>query len=166
MLPGPRPRPELKPNRTRGLVRRATPFLAIAAVIALQAALGERPVLVFPLYLGAVLLTAIYASRPDSLLAAVLAAIGVSAPSILRGTAPSDIEEALREGATMILLDNMGPEQLRRAVEICAGRAQLEASGGITLENVRVIAETGVDRISIGGLTKDIKAPDLSMRFI
>jgi nicotinate-nucleotide pyrophosphorylase (carboxylating) len=76
------------------------------------------------------------------------------------------LNEALREGATMILLDNMGPEQMRRAVEISAGRAQLEASGGITLENVRVIAETGVDRISIGGLTKDINAADLSMRFI
>ncbi len=60
----------------------------------------------------------------------------------------------------------MGPEQMRRAVEISAGRAQLEASGGVTLENVRVIAETGVDRISIGSLTKDIKAADLSMRFI
>ncbi|MGZ5229313.1 MAG: carboxylating nicotinate-nucleotide diphosphorylase [Burkholderiales bacterium] len=76
------------------------------------------------------------------------------------------LNEALREGAKMILLDNMAPEQMRRAVEIAAGRAQLEASGGITLENVRVIAETGVDRISIGSLTKDIKAADLSMRFV
>jgi nicotinate-nucleotide pyrophosphorylase (carboxylating) len=76
------------------------------------------------------------------------------------------LREALREGATMILLDNMSPEQMREAVEISAGRAQLEASGGITLENVRAIAETGVDRISIGSLTKDIKAADLSMRFI
>jgi nicotinate-nucleotide pyrophosphorylase (carboxylating) len=50
-------------------------------------------------------------------------------------------------------------------VRITAGRAVLEASGGITLENVRAIAETGVDRISIGSLTKDIKAVDLSMRF-
>jgi nicotinate-nucleotide pyrophosphorylase (carboxylating) len=76
------------------------------------------------------------------------------------------LNEALGEGATMILLDNMSPEQMRRAVEIAAGRAQLEASGGITLENVRAIAETGVDRISIGSLTKDIKAADLSMRFV
>jgi nicotinate-nucleotide pyrophosphorylase (carboxylating) len=76
------------------------------------------------------------------------------------------LAEALRAGATMILLDNMSLEQMRQAVELSAGRAQLEASGGITLENVRAIAETGVDRISIGGLTKDIKAIDLSMRFV
>lgn len=75
------------------------------------------------------------------------------------------LAEALAAGATMILLDNMNPEQMREAVKISAGRAQLEASGGITLANVRAIAETGVDRISIGALTKDIKATDLSMRF-
>lgn len=77
----------------------------------------------------------------------------------------AQLEEALRTGATMILLDNMSPETMRKAVEIAAGRAELEASGGITLENVRAIAETGVDRISIGSLTKDVSAVDLSMRF-
>lgn len=75
------------------------------------------------------------------------------------------LREALSAGATMILLDNMTPSQMREAVEITAGRAKLEASGGITLANVREIAETGVDRISIGALTKDIDAVDLSMRF-
>lgn len=75
------------------------------------------------------------------------------------------LEEALRGGAKMILLDNMTPSQMHEAVNLTAGRAQLEASGGITLENVRAIAETGVDRISIGSLTKDVKAVDLSMRF-
>ena len=54
---------------------------------------------------------------------------------------------------------------MREAVRITAGRAELEASGGITLATVRTIAETGVDRISVGALTKDIKAIDLSMRF-
>jgi nicotinate-nucleotide pyrophosphorylase (carboxylating) len=73
--------------------------------------------------------------------------------------------EALAAGANMILLDNMNLEQLRQAVKLNAGQALLEASGGITLENVRVIAETGVDRISIGSLTKDVQAVDLSMRF-
>jgi nicotinate-nucleotide pyrophosphorylase (carboxylating) len=77
----------------------------------------------------------------------------------------AQLEEALRGGAKMILLDNMTPGEMREAVVLTAGRAQLEASGGITLENVRVIAETGVDRISIGSLTKDVKAVDLSMRF-
>jgi nicotinate-nucleotide pyrophosphorylase (carboxylating) len=76
------------------------------------------------------------------------------------------LREALANSATMILLDNMQPETMREAVAITAGRAQLEASGGITLENVRTIAETGVDRISIGALTKDVKAIDFSMRFV
>ncbi len=78
----------------------------------------------------------------------------------------TQLEEALGAGATMILLDNMTPDEMRRAVDITAGRAQLEASGGITLQTVRAVAETGVDRISIGSLTKDIKAADLSMRFV
>jgi nicotinate-nucleotide pyrophosphorylase (carboxylating) len=78
----------------------------------------------------------------------------------------AQLEEALSAGATMILLDNMTVDELKRAVELTAGRAQLEASGGITLQNVRAIAQTGVDRISIGSLTKDIKAVDLSMRFV
>jgi nicotinate-nucleotide pyrophosphorylase (carboxylating) len=72
---------------------------------------------------------------------------------------------ALEAGARMILLDNMDTATLRRAVDLTARRAELEASGGITLENVRAVAETGVDRISIGSLTKDVRAADLSMRF-
>lgn len=75
------------------------------------------------------------------------------------------LHEALAAGATLILLDNMTSDQMREAVRITAGRAKLEASGGITLDNLRATAETGVDRISIGALTKDIKAVDLSMRF-
>jgi nicotinate-nucleotide pyrophosphorylase (carboxylating) len=75
------------------------------------------------------------------------------------------LREALAAGATLILLDNMSPAQMREAVAITAGRAQLEASGGITLANVREIAMTGVNRISVGALTKDIEAVDLSMRF-
>ena len=75
------------------------------------------------------------------------------------------LREALAAGATMVLLDNMSQAQMREAVQIAAGRAKLEASGGITLANVREIAETGVDRISVGALTKDIHAVDLSMRF-
>jgi nicotinate-nucleotide pyrophosphorylase (carboxylating) len=77
----------------------------------------------------------------------------------------SQLRKALDAGATMILLDNMSADQMREAVKIAGDRAELEASGGITLENVRAIAETGVHRISIGGLTKDVKAVDFSMRF-
>jgi nicotinate-nucleotide pyrophosphorylase (carboxylating) len=75
------------------------------------------------------------------------------------------LREALDAGARMILLDNMDLDTLKRAVAITGGRAELEASGGITLENVRAVAETGVDRISIGSLTKDIRAADFSLRF-
>jgi nicotinate-nucleotide pyrophosphorylase (carboxylating) len=77
----------------------------------------------------------------------------------------TELEQALEAHAMLILLDNFSLEMMREAVKINAGRAELEASGGITLENVRAIAETGVNRISIGGLTKHIKAVDLSMRF-
>lgn len=74
------------------------------------------------------------------------------------------LQIALDAGAHLILLDNMDTAQMRAAVAYTAGRADLEASGGITLDNVRQIAETGVDRISIGSLTKDVRAADLSMR--
>ncbi|ADE12432.1 carboxylating nicotinate-nucleotide diphosphorylase [Sideroxydans lithotrophicus] len=76
----------------------------------------------------------------------------------------SQLDEALLAGAKLILLDNFSLADMRLAVGHAAKRAELEASGGITLENVRLVAETGVDRISIGALTKDIKAIDLSMR--
>ena len=76
------------------------------------------------------------------------------------------LAEALDCGALLILLDNMDLEQMRQAVGLNAGRAELEASGGIRLDTVRAIAETGVDRISIGGLTKDVRAIDLSLRHV
>jgi nicotinate-nucleotide pyrophosphorylase (carboxylating) len=77
----------------------------------------------------------------------------------------AELEESLEAGAPMVLLDNFALEMLREAVLLNRGRAILEASGGLALENLRAIAETGVDRISIGALTKDVKALDLSMRF-
>lgn len=75
------------------------------------------------------------------------------------------ISEALEAGATRLLLDNFTLEQLGDAVIQVAGRAELEASGGYTLDNVRDAATTGVDFISIGSLTKNIQAVDLSMQF-
>ncbi|OZA28357.1 MAG: nicotinate-nucleotide diphosphorylase (carboxylating) [Hydrogenophilales bacterium 17-61-9] len=74
------------------------------------------------------------------------------------------LREALAGGAKLILLDNFSLADMRHAVQIAHGRALLEASGNITLDSVRAVAETGVDRISIGGLTKHIRAVDLSMR--
>ncbi|MHB1352571.1 MAG: carboxylating nicotinate-nucleotide diphosphorylase [Thiobacillus sp.] len=75
-----------------------------------------------------------------------------------------ELEQALDAQAPSILLDNFELAAMRRAVELTAGRALLEASGNITLANVRAVAETGVDRISIGSLTKHVRAVDLSMR--
>lgn len=95
-----------------------------------------------------------------------------------RGIAPSNafiqievetldqLREALDAGATMVLLDNMSIEQMREAVALNDGRAELEASGGVNLDRVRAIAETGVDRISIGVLTKNVRAIDLSLRHV
>ncbi len=77
----------------------------------------------------------------------------------------AQLEEALSAGARMVLLDNMGFDQMRQAVALNAGRAILEVSGGVNMQTVREIAATGVDRISIGALTKDVRATDFSMRF-
>lgn len=76
-----------------------------------------------------------------------------------------ELKQALSAKADIVLLDNFDTEQLQQAVAFNQGQAQLEASGGISLGNIRDIAETGVDRISVGALTKDIKAVDLSLRF-
>jgi nicotinate-nucleotide pyrophosphorylase (carboxylating) len=76
----------------------------------------------------------------------------------------SELEEALAAGAKSILIDNFNTDQMKQAVSITAGRALLEASGGINLDQIRAIAATGIDRISLGNLTKDIKAVDFSMR--
>jgi nicotinate-nucleotide pyrophosphorylase (carboxylating) len=73
------------------------------------------------------------------------------------------LEEALATGADAILLDNMTLEELRAAVAVAAGRARLEASGGVTLENVRAIAETGVEEISVGALTHSARSLDVSL---
>jgi nicotinate-nucleotide pyrophosphorylase (carboxylating) len=77
-----------------------------------------------------------------------------------------ELKEALDAGALSILLDNFSTDMMREAVVINAGRALLEASGGINFDTVRAIAETGVDRISIGSLTKDLRATDYSLRVI
>lgn len=74
-----------------------------------------------------------------------------------------EVEDAVAAGVPRILLDNMSTDELRRAVEIAGGRAELEASGGITLETIRAVAETGVDYISVGALTHSAPALDLSL---
>ncbi|MER0405782.1 carboxylating nicotinate-nucleotide diphosphorylase [Vibrio vulnificus] len=76
-----------------------------------------------------------------------------------------ELREAIHAGADIIMLDNFTTEMMRQAVEINAGRAALENSGNVTLETIAKYAETGVDYISVGALTKHVKAMDLSMRF-
>ena len=75
------------------------------------------------------------------------------------------LQEALQAGVTMVLLDNMPIETIRQAVQMAGGQCSLEISGGVTFERLRALAETGVDRISVGALIKDIQAVDFSMRF-
>jgi len=78
----------------------------------------------------------------------------------------AQLQEALDAGAVSVLLDNFELPMMRDAVKLNAGRALLEASGGVNLDSVRAIAETGVDRISIGSLTKDVQATDYSLRIV
>ena len=75
-----------------------------------------------------------------------------------------ELRQALEAGADIVMLDELSQDEMRQAVTITQGRAKLEASGGINESTLRAIAETGVDYISIGTLTKDVKAVDLSMR--
>jgi nicotinate-nucleotide pyrophosphorylase (carboxylating) len=76
------------------------------------------------------------------------------------------LESALAHGARSVLLDNFSFDTMRDAVRITAGRAVLEVSGGVNFDTIRQIAETGVDRISVGSLTKDVRATDFSMRIV
>lgn len=78
----------------------------------------------------------------------------------------AQLEEAMTAGATSVLLDNFSLDMLRQAVKIASGRVVLEASGGISLDTVRAVAETGVDRISVGTLTKNVMAADYSLLII
>jgi nicotinate-nucleotide pyrophosphorylase (carboxylating) len=104
----------------------------------------------------------------------IAAAGGVTAAASLNAGVPVQIEvetivqleEALAAGVKSVLLDNFDLAMMREAVQVNAGRALLEASGGINLDTVRAIAETGVDRISIGSLTKDVRATDYSLRIV
>ena len=98
--------------------------------------------------------------------AALRGALGKGVPVQIEVESIGQLQEALAAGADCILLDNFSTAAMREAVRINAGRALLEASGGVTLESVREIAATGVDRISIGALTKDVKASDYSMRVV
>jgi len=94
------------------------------------------------------------------------ASLNAGAPVQIEVETIAQLEEALGAGVKSVLLDNFDLAMMREAVQVNAGRALLEASGGINLDTVRAIAETGVDRISIGSLTKDVHATDYSLRIV
>ena len=104
--------------------------------------------------------------RAGSIAAAVerIRATGATQPLMIEVRDMRELEEALATRPDFILLDNMDPAELREAVRRTNGRVPLEASGGITLDTVRAVAETGVDRISVGALTHSVTALDISMR--
>ena len=92
--------------------------------------------------------------------------LNAGAPVQIEVETIAQLEEALAAGVKSVLLDNFDLAMMREAVQVNAGRALLEASGGINMDTVRAIAETGVDRISIGSLTKDVHATDYSLRIV
>ena len=93
----------------------------------------------------------------------LLRATGSGLPIEVEAETLDDVREALASGAEQILLDNMAPPLMREAVELVAGKATLEASGGVSLETVRGIADTGVDFISVGALTHSARSLDVSL---
>lgn len=118
----------------------------------------------FGLY-DAILIKENHIAAAGGIAEALSAAASRTVPIQIEVESLAQLELALRHGAKLILLDNFTTQALREAVKLTAGRAKLEASGGITLENIRAIAETGVDRISVGAITKNVAAIDLSLRF-
>lgn len=92
-------------------------------------------------------------------------ALGAGVPVQVEVETLDELHAALSAGASAILLDNFSLDAMREAVRVTAGRAELEVSGGVTEQTLRSIAETGVDRISLGKLTKNVRAIDFSLRF-
>ncbi|MBI3575292.1 MAG: carboxylating nicotinate-nucleotide diphosphorylase [Gammaproteobacteria bacterium] len=145
--------------------RKTVPGLRLAQKYAVRCGGGRNHRL--GLYDG-ILIKENHIAAAGSIATALKAAMAVAAPGLLVEIEVENLRqlrEALAAGASRILLDNFDLEGLRAAVSETRGRAQLEISGGITLANVRALAETGVDFISIGDLTKNLTAVDLSLRF-
>jgi nicotinate-nucleotide pyrophosphorylase (carboxylating) len=145
--------------------RKTLPGLRLAQKYAVRVGGGQNQRLA--LYDG-ILIKENHIAAAGGVTAALAAADALNAgvPVQVEVESISQLEEALAAGATSVLLDNFALDEMREAVAVTAGRAKLEASGGINLETVRAIAETGVDRISIGSLTKDLHATDYSLRIV
>jgi nicotinate-nucleotide pyrophosphorylase (carboxylating) len=151
-------------NRAKILdTRKTIPGLRLAQKYAVRVGGGTNHRL--GLY-DAILIKENHIAAAGGVAAALRAALGKSVSVQIEVESLGQLQEALGAGARSILLDNFSAEAMREAVRITAGRALLEASGGVTLESVQQIAATGVDRISIGALTKDVRATDYSMRVV
>ncbi len=145
--------------------RKTLPGLRLAQKYAVRVGGGRNQRLA--LYDG-ILIKENHIAAAGSIGAAMVAAQGLNAGVTIQIEVESldELQQALDAGATSVLLDNCSTDMMRAAVSLTAGRALLEASGGVNRDSVRAIAETGVDRISIGSLTKDVKATDYSLRVI
>jgi len=143
--------------------RKTLPGLRLAQKYAVRVGGGKNQRLA--LYDG-ILIKENHIAAAGSIGAVMAAALGLRSgvPIQIEVETLQQLEEALAAGARSVLLDNFSTDAMRAAVQITAGRALLEASGGINMTTLRAIAETGVDRISIGGLTKDVQATDYSLR--
>jgi len=146
--------------------RKTLPGLRLALKYAVKCGGGENQRI--GLYDG-ILIKENHIAAAGGIAPALLAAVKLANPGVsvqIEVENLVQLKAALDAGAKLILLDNFDLAGMREAVRLTAGRAALEASGGISLDSVREIAETGVDRISVGNLTKSVRALDLSMRFI
>lgn len=145
--------------------RKTLPGLRLAQKYAVRVGGGDNQRLA--LYDG-ILIKENHIAAAGGVTAAMTAALALQAGVSIQIEVESltQLEEAMAAGAVSILLDNFSLEMMRQAVELVNGRAVLEASGGINRDSIRKIAETGVDRISIGSLTKDVRATDYSLRIL
>ncbi|CAG9169071.1 carboxylating nicotinate-nucleotide diphosphorylase [Cupriavidus pinatubonensis] len=145
--------------------RKTLPGLRLAQKYAVRIGGGENQRLA--LYDG-ILIKENHIAAAGSITAAMQAALALGANASIQIEVESlaELEEALAAGATSILIDNFTVPMMHDAVRINAGRALLEVSGGVNADTIRTFAQTGVDRISVGALTKDVRATDYSLRII
>lgn len=145
--------------------RKTMPGLRLAQKYAVRIGGGENQRLA--LYDG-ILIKENHIAAAGGVTAALRAAQALNAgvPIQVEVETLAQLDEALATGATSVLLDNFEPPAMREAVRVTAGRALLEVSGGVNIDTIRAFAETGVDRISVGALTKDVRATDYSLRIV
>lgn len=145
--------------------RKTLPGLRLAQKYAVKVGGGENQRLA--LYDG-ILIKENHIAAAGSITAAVQAAfaLGTDASVQVEVESLAELDEALGAGAKSILIDNFTEPMMREAVRVNQGRALLEVSGGVNADTIRAFAETGVDRISVGALTKDVRATDYSLRII